>query len=137
MPTYRYEQLNDESFQQLCQSLLVKSFPDLQCFPVGQPDGGRDGVVRAFESTPDASGFILFQVKFARRELNPSDARDWLLRTLKKELPKVRKQMQEGARRFFLITNVAGTAHSNTGSIDMLSSLACRAHSDSRRGVVA
>ena len=88
MASYQYEQLNDESFQQLSQSLLVKEFPDLQCFPVGQPDGGRDAISRVYEAAPQPSGFILYQVKFARRELNPSEARDWLLRTLKDELPK-------------------------------------------------
>ena len=108
MASYPYEQLNDESFQQLSQSLLLKAFPDLQCFPVGQPDGGRDAIVRLPEAAPDTTGFILFQVKFARRELNPSEARDWLLETLKRELPKVQKQIGEGAERFVLVTNVSG-----------------------------
>ena len=123
MTSYQYEQLNDESFQQVSQSLLLKAFPDLQCFPVGQPDGGRDAIVRHFETAPDPNGFILFQVKFARRELNPSEARVWLLRTLKDELPKVRKQIGKGAKRFVLVTNVAGTAHPETGSIDKLQAL--------------
>ena len=91
MASYPYEQLNDESFQQLSQSLLVKEFQDVQCFPVGQPDGGRDAIGRLPEPSPDDTGFILFQVKFARRELDPSEAREWLLRTLKDELPKVRE----------------------------------------------
>ena len=78
MASYQYEQLNDESFQQLSQSLLIKAFPGLQCFPVGQPDGGRDAIVRLSEAPPDPNRFILFQVKFARRELSPNDARAWL-----------------------------------------------------------
>ena len=123
MASYQYEQLNDESFQQLSQSLLLKAFPDLQCFPVGQPDGGRDAIVRHHKSAPDTTGFILFQVKFARRELNPSEARDWLLQILKDELPKVRQQMREGAERFVLVTNVAGTAHFKSGKIDKLQAL--------------
>ena len=123
MASYQYEQLNDESFQQLSQSLLLKAFPDLQCFPVGQPDGGRDAIVRLPEATSDTTGFVLFQVKFARRELNPSEAREWLLRTLRDELPKVRKQIGEGAERFLLVTNVSGTAHSEAGSIDKLQAL--------------
>ena len=123
MASYRYEQLNDESFQQLCQSLLLKAFPELQCFPVGQPDGGRDAVARLSAATPATTRFILFQVKFARRELTPSDARDWLLKTLKDELPKVRQQVEEGAERFILVTNVAGTAHQGSGSIDKLQDL--------------
>ena len=123
MASYQYEQLNDESFQQLSQSLLVKEFPGLQCFPVGQPDGGRDAIVRLFEPAPDTSGFILFQVKFARRELSPSEARKWLLRTLRNELPRVRRQVGEGAKSFVLVTNVAETAHSKTGSVDKLQAL--------------
>ena len=123
MASYPYEQLNDESFQQLSQSLPLKAFSDLQCFPVGQPDGGRDGMVRLFESAPGTTSFILFQVKFARRELNPSEAREWLLGTLKDELPKVQKQIGEGAERFVLVTNVSGTAHPEVGSIDKLQAL--------------
>ena len=120
MASYPYEQLNGESFQQLSQSLLLRAFPDLQCFPVGQPDGGRDGIVRFFEGAPETTGFILFQVKFARRELNPSEAREWLLKTLKAELPKVWKQITSGAQSFVLVTNVAGTAHPEVGQIDKL-----------------
>ena len=123
MASYQYEQLNDESFQQLSQSLLLKAFPALQCFPVGQPDGGRDGIVRLFEGEAETTGFILFQIKFSRRELNPSEARDWLLKTLAAELPKVQKQITSGAQRFVLVTNVAGTAHSEVGRIDKLQAL--------------
>ena len=123
MASYQYEQLNDESFQQLSQSLLIKAFPGLQCFPVGQPDGGRDAIVRLSEAPPDPNRFILFQVKFARRELSPNDARAWLLRTLKGELPKVREQIAAGAERFVLVTNVSSTAHPKVGSVDTLQAL--------------
>ena len=123
MASYQYEQLNDESFQHLSQSLLAKEFPGLQCFPVGQPDGGRDAIARHLEAAPDTSGFILFQVKFVRRELSPSEARKWLLGTLRDELPKVRKQIRDGAERFVLVTNVAGTAHPEVGSVDKLQAL--------------
>ena len=80
-------------------------------------------MVRLYEAAPKTSGFILFQVKFARRELSPPEARDWLLGTLKDELPKVRKQIGEGAKQFVLITNVSGTAHLHAGSIDKLQAL--------------
>ena len=73
MASYQYEQLNDESFQQLSQSLLLKAFPDLQCFPVGQPMAGAMPL-SAFTRRTDTTGFILFQVKFARRELSPTEA---------------------------------------------------------------
>ena len=120
MASYQYEQLNDESFQQLSQSLLIKEFPGLQCFPVGQPDGGRDAIARVYGTAPGTSGFILFQVKFARRELSPSEARDWLMRTLRAEMPKIRTQIQEGAKSFVLVTNVPGTGHLGVGSMDKL-----------------
>ena len=123
MASYQYEQLTPETFQQLSQSLLLRAFSGLQCFPVGQPDGGRDGIVRLFGSSPKTTGFVLFQVKFARRELNPADARNWLLKTLKDELPKVRKRVDDGAQQFVLVTNVAGTAHPQSGSIDTLQAL--------------
>ena len=103
--------------------MLLKAFPDLQCFPVGQPDGGRDATARLLEVGPDSPGFILFQVKFARRELSPSEARKWLLKTLKNELPKIREQIELGAEGFVLVTNVSGTAHPKAGSIDKLQKL--------------
>ena len=120
MPSYNYEQLNGESFQQLSQSLLIEEFRDIQCFPVGQPDGGRDAIARFVETTSDSGEFVVFQVKFARRELSPSEARKWLLETLRDELPKVRRQIGKGAKRFMLVTNVAGTGHQDSGSIDKL-----------------
>ncbi len=123
MSTYQYENLNPESFQQLCQSLLVKEYPGLQCYPVGQPDGGRDATSPFSPTEPDSNEFILFQVKFARRELSPLDARKWLLRTLKNELPKIHKQVANGAKKFVLVTNVEGTAHHKTGSMDKLQAL--------------
>ena len=123
MPSYQYEQLNDESFQELSQSLLAKTFPNLQCFPVGQPDGGRDATAHLFGAGANAAGFILFQVKFARRELGPDEARKWLVRTLTKELPNVRKQIDKGAESFVLVTNVPGTAHLESGSMDELQGL--------------
>lgn len=123
MASYDYEQLNGESFQQLSQSLLIKEFPGLQCFPVGQPDGGRDAIFRHLETASDTTRFTVFQVKFARRELNPSEARDWLLRTLRQELLKVGKQIRKGAERFMLVTNVSGTAHYEVGSKDKLQAL--------------
>ena len=123
MASYPYEQLNDENFQQLSQSLLIREFPGLQCFPVGQPDGGRDAIAQLFRAAPDKTGFILFQVKFSRSELTEDNARRWLFRTLRGELPKVRKQMEQGAERFVLVTNVPGTGHHKAGSKDRLQAL--------------
>ena len=41
---YLYENLGPERFQQFCQALLAREYPKLQCFPVAQPDGGRDAI---------------------------------------------------------------------------------------------
>lgn len=100
MATYPYENLDPDSFQQLIQSILATVFPDLQCFPVGHADGGRDGVVRLHDDSSPSQPFLLFQVKFTRHQLPPGDARSWLLRTIKNELPAIRRQLAKGAERF-------------------------------------
>ena len=41
---YPLENLDPERFQHFCQALLVREHPQLQCFPVAQPDGGRDAI---------------------------------------------------------------------------------------------
>jgi len=57
----QFENLGPERFQQLCQALLVKEYPNVQCFPVAQPDGGRDAIVyHHLDKTPEK--FIVFQV---------------------------------------------------------------------------
>ena len=71
MASYPYEQLDDESFQHLSQSLLVKEFPGLQCFPVGQPDGGRDATFRLFKPASDTSGFIPLPGKVCETSSRP------------------------------------------------------------------
>ena len=123
MATYPYENLNPDSFQQLVQSMLATVYPDFQCFPVGQADGGRDGVVRFDDDSSPTQPFILFQVKFTRKELTDRQARSWLMQTIKKELPAILKQIPNGAVRFHLVTNVPGTGPQDSGSIDQLHSL--------------
>jgi hypothetical protein len=44
--SYHFEELGDERFQQLCQAILTCAFPNVQCLPVSQPDGGRDAFLR-------------------------------------------------------------------------------------------
>ena len=122
---YLYEQLNPERFQQFCQALLVESHPDTQCFPVGQPDGGRDAVSRLGgmswrTRTSRSKDLIVFQVKFSRDHKDPSDARDWLLGVVKSEAPKLARLISRGVSEFVLLTNVPGTAHLDAGSIDQL-----------------
>ena len=80
-------------------------------------------LLRILEDEPGTTRFNLFQIKFARRERDPSEARKWLLETLRKELPKVQQQVEKGAKRFVLVTNIPGTAHPEVGSKDKLQDL--------------
>jgi hypothetical protein len=57
---YLYERLTEKRFQQLCSALLVREFPGVTCFPVGQKDGGRDAVRKA-----PGQKMIIYQVKWA------------------------------------------------------------------------
>jgi hypothetical protein len=76
---YPLENLGPERFQQLCQALLAKEFPRVQCFPVAQPDGGRDAV----SYHEGSRKFMVFQVKFARKPLAETDPHKWLAAILK------------------------------------------------------
>lgn len=113
--TYQYENLGDERFQQLAQAILTTVFPNVQCLPVGQPDGGRD----AFWYTPRKrkSKTIIFQVKYAK---NPDarDERDAVAAAIKSEKDKVAELIKRGASSYYLITNTRGTSHPDVGSID-------------------
>lgn len=112
---YNLEVLGDERFQKLCQALLTESFPNVQCLPVGQPDGGRD----AFSQ--QHNGFIVFQVKYSRI---PADKNERLAISdvIKSEKPKVDLLIERGATSFYLMTNVSGTSHLDVGSIDKINS---------------
>jgi hypothetical protein len=104
---YPFENLNPEKFQEFAQALLVKEFPDLQCFPVAQPDGGRD--ILNYEYGIISQNFAVYQVKYVRRPLAEKDTHKWLLEIVSGEAPKVKKLIAKGAKQFFLITNVPGT----------------------------
>ncbi|MEG4028598.1 MULTISPECIES: hypothetical protein [unclassified Microcoleus] len=118
---YPFENLNPEKFQEFAQALLVKEFPDLQCFPVAQPDGGRD--ILTYEYGIPSHSFAVYQVKYVRRPLAEKDTHKWLLEIIKGEAPKVKALIEKGAQQFFLITNVPGTAHPDVGSIDQMNQL--------------
>jgi hypothetical protein len=115
---YPLENLDPERFQQLCQSLLTKEYPQVQCFPVGQPDGGRDAISFSFEGGGDK--FMVFQVKYVRKPQSETAPQRWLTAIMEDEAPKVRELIPRGAIKYVLLTNVAGTAHLDSGSIDKL-----------------
>ena len=118
--SYNYENLDPERFQLFCQSLLNSEFPKTQSFPIGQPDGGRDAVVytrRRFLQNE----FNVFQVKFVRK--NDKDILKWLEDTLKGERRKINHLIRRGAKEYFLLTNLSGTAHLDSGTIDKVNSI--------------
>jgi len=115
---YPFENLNPEKFQEFAQALLVREFPDSQCLPVAQPDGGRD--ILTYERGIPSQSFSVYQVKYVRRPFAEKDTHKWLLEIIKGEAPKVKALIEKGAKQFFLITNVPGTAHPGVGSIDQM-----------------
>ena len=112
---YHYEALDDKRFQKLCQALIVAQFPDAQCLPVGEPDGGRDAFV--LHAYSDKKNIVIFQVKFSR---NPDQkkARNAISDLVQNEQDNVKRLIADGATSYYFITNVKGTASRNRGSID-------------------
>lgn len=117
---YLYENLGHERFQEFCSSLIAKEFSDVQSFPVGQPDGGRDSI--AYISNGNKRDFIVFQVKYARNP-NVPDLHKWLVETIDLEIEKIKQLIPRGAIKYYLITNVRGTAHLDGGSKDKLTKI--------------
>jgi hypothetical protein len=113
---YSFENLGDERFQEFCSTLVCKEFPDAQSFPVGQPDGGRDSVAYLLNSK--SKDFIIFQVKYVKNPYSINDVHKWLAKVIKEETPKIERLIPKGAKKFYLLTNVKGTAHLESGSID-------------------
>lgn len=119
---YYYESLGDERFQEFCQALISAVFPDAQCLPTGQPDGGRDAYLfhhlqlQSIEKRKKE--LIVFQVKFVR---NASDTRthaEFIEEVVKKEKAKIERLKQSGLRKYYLLTNLKGSSHLGVGSID-------------------
>ena len=84
---YLYENLGDERFQEFCSCLISKEFPNMQAFPIGQPDGGRDSLVYIMDSKK--KGFFVFQVKFVRNASETRDLHKWLTDTIENEVVKI------------------------------------------------
>ncbi len=108
---YNLESLGDERFQKLCQAILASTYPNVQCTPVSQPDGGRDGFAR------HETGFIVFQVKYSRDPSSRSE-RDAIESLIVSEKPKIDALIKRGATSYILLTNISGTSHLDVGSID-------------------
>lgn len=109
--TYQYENCDPEGFQMLCQALFLNEFPGLHCFPVGQPDGGRDAVAVAEVKT-------ILQVKFKRRD-EEANAK-WMIDALEKEKPKIERLIRRGAEKYVIVTNASGSPHLDVGEQDLV-----------------
>lgn len=118
---YLFENLGDERFQEFCSCLISKEFPNTQAFPVGQPDGGRDSIVYMMNS--GAKEFIVFQVKFVRNPNENRDVHKWLTSTIEGEVDKINELIPRGAKSYYLLTNVRGTAHIDVGSKDRVNDI--------------
>lgn len=118
---YQLENLGPERFQEICQALLIKAFPKLQCFPVSQPDGGRDAL--AYYIYQKTEEFIIFQVKFVRDPNNIEDKEKWAEEIISGEKDKVDKLITVGAKEYYLMTNVKGSAHFESGTIDKVQAI--------------
>nr|WP_137831055.1 hypothetical protein [Methylobacterium sp. L1A1] len=116
--SYHFEVLGDERFQQLAQALIVASFPQAQCLPVGQPDGGRDAMMYR-KSVKGTNELVIFQVKFSKSPKLKTD-RDAIVDLIKLEKEKVQRLKKRGAVAYYLITNISGTSHLDVGSIDQV-----------------
>ncbi|MET9852731.1 hypothetical protein ABZY57_07265 [Streptomyces sp. NPDC006450] len=115
---YDYESLGADEFQELCQAILVAYYPDVQCFPVGMPDGGRDASdprLRVADST-------VYQVKFRKPTPNklatPDQIVAWITKALTGELPKVQELASRGAQKYVLMTNAQCSSHTDSGTRD-------------------
>lgn len=118
---YQFEGLGPDRFQQFCQALLAQLYPNVTCFPIAQPDGGRDAVVVFDEFA--SSSFSVFQVKYVRRPFAEAAPHQWLLDIIAQELPKIKELIPKGADKYYLLTNISGTAHLDAGSIDKVNAL--------------
>ena len=118
--SYYYEALNDISFQKFAQSLIVSLHTETVCLPVRQPDGGRDAFY--YHAALERKNFVVFQVKFSTKPKDVSE-REAIENLIKTEAKKVKSLIQQGATHYYLVTNVQGTAHLGTGSIDRLNEM--------------
>ncbi|WP_354059462.1 hypothetical protein [Bradyrhizobium sp. RT6a] len=112
---HQLENLGPERFQQLVQSVLKSAFPKTICYPIAQPDGGRDAVDGG---AADDEGFIVYQVKYSKSPREIEDVVDWLLDKIDGEEAKIVELTGRGASEYILVTNVQGSAHLDSGSID-------------------
>ncbi len=114
---YLYGRLGDKRFQELCNALLVNEFAggQVQCFPVGQADGGRDAVRRHNGRT------IIYQAKWTKKAIRSPVG--WLEGAIKGESAKITQLVADGADEYILMTSLAGTSDPGRGTMDQLDAI--------------
>jgi hypothetical protein len=70
-----------------------------------------------------ANEAAMFQVKFVRSPQIEGDAHKKIVEAVEDELPKIKKQIRHGVKRYVLMTNVPGTAHPGSGTIDTVNDM--------------
>ena len=116
-----FELLGPDRFQRLAQIMVAAEFPDTQAFPLRQPDGGRDTVAYRWEGS--RRSVSVFQVKFVEKPAALEDPHKWVLETAEAEAAKVSALLPKGVDSYTLVTNVPGTGHADTGSVDKLDAI--------------
>lgn len=119
--SYLFENLSSERFQELCQVLVLKEFPGVQCLPVNQPDGGRD--ILSWENVRLLNtASVVFQVKQTKNKSAKDPVKE-IRALISKEKQKIEKLIERGMERYILITNIKGSAHLDGGTIDKVRQL--------------
>lgn len=111
---YQFENLGPDRFQQLVQALLARAYPEMACFPVGQPDGGRDAVSR------NRTGLSVYQVKYTANAGSVPDPVTWIVSAARSETKRIGDLVSRGANRYHLVTNVSGSGALDVGQRDRL-----------------
>src|SRR5262245_31962299 len=91
MPDYNLAGLDSRSFEQLIQSLSVKTLGPRVCIFGDGSDGGREATYEGRITWPDGSewvGYTVVQAKFRKRTLGAEEDGKWALAQLRDELDK-------------------------------------------------
>ena len=110
---YLYERLGPEDFQLLVNAVMPHAFPGYRPLPLGQTDGGRDGVQTL------TGDMVVFQVKWSGSG-HEKDPVSWLNQVVRHEESNLKRLSREGVRRYVLVTNVGSTGAPTTGTFDRL-----------------
>ena len=101
---YLLENLSPRRFNQLCQSLLSKSFPLAQCRPVSQLDDRRH--IRTIGDDRDQTQRVAYQLKYARNPLTPDQPHKSIINQLRTEIPLLSSKINAEHTTYILLTNV-------------------------------